>query len=457
MRDWTAGEVAVVGLGKSGLAASILLRGQGARVYASDASDTPAARERAETVRAAGADVTTGGHDLNRIAAARVVVASPGVPPDAAPLARAREAGVDVVSEVEVGLSALGDVPIIAVTGTNGKTTVTALVAHLLSAVGHNAVAAGNIGLALCEVALRAPRPDWIALEMSSFQLHDTPSLAPIVGVLTNLAPDHLDRYPSVEAYYADKALLFRNATSSSRWVVNADDPASLAMVHGAPGTEVRFSAQGRLGDAFLDRRHNELIVADEPLLHRRDLHLLGAHNVANALAAALAVITASRAHASIGARKRLASGLSSFRPMPHRLAPVGEFDGVEWINDSKATNVSSTLVALESMVRPTVLLLGGRHKGEPYTGLIPAIRSHCTHVLAYGEAAMTIMRDIEGQVPVEHVSGDFHGVTTRARALARRGDVILLSPACSSYDMFNNYEERGQAFADAARGGPRA
>lgn len=457
MRDWTAGEVAVVGLGRSGLAASVLLRRRGARVYASDASDSAATRGRAESVRATGADVTVGAHDLDRIAAACVVVVSPGVPPDAAPLVRAREAGVEVVSEVELGLSALGDVPVIAVTGTNGKTTVTALIAHLLSALSHDAVAAGNIGLALCEVALRTPPPAWIALEMSSFQLHDTPSLAPVVGVLTNLAPDHLDRYASVEAYYADKALLFRNATVSSRWVVNADDPASRAMIDGVPGTEVRFSASGRLGDAFLDRTHDQLIVADEPLLHRRDLHLLGAHNVANALAAALAVITASPAHASIGARKRIASGLSSFRPMPHRLAQVGEFDGVTWINDSKATNVASTLVGLQSMTRPTVLLLGGRHKGEPYTGLIPAIRTHCTHVVAYGEAAPTIMQDLAGQVPVEPVGGDFRAVTTRARALATRGDAILLSPACSSYDMFNNYEERGQAFADAARGGKGA
>ena len=453
VRDWSAGEVAVIGLGKSGVAASTLLRRLGARVYASDASDAPVTRTRAEAVRALGGEADTGGHDLERIARAACVVVSPGVPPEAPPIARAIAAGVEVVSEVELGLAGLPGVPVIAVTGTNGKTTVTALVAHLLSALGYDALAAGNIGLPVCELALRAKRPEWIALELSSFQLHDTPSIAPRVGVLTNLAPDHLDRYPSVAAYYADKALLFRNATSHSRWVVNAENPPSLAMVHDVPGVLLRFSAGGRLADAFLDRQHDTLVVADEALLARAEFPLLGEHNVANALAAALAVVTADPAHGTLGARSRLADALRHFEAMPHRLAPVGEVEGVLWINDSKATNVASTQVALEAMTRPTVLLLGGRHKGEPYTGLLPAIAAHCTHVLAYGEAAPVILRDLAERAPVEHVRGTFADVLARARDLARAGDVILLSPACSSYDMFTNYEERGRAFAAAARG----
>ena len=456
-RNWTTGEVAVIGLGKSGVAASTLLARMGARVYASDASDAPVTRERAAALRAVGMAADSGGHDLERIARASVVVASPGVPPGATPLVRAAAAGVEVVSEVELGLDAMPRVPCIAITGTNGKTTVTALVAHLLAALGFDAVAAGNIGLPVCDLALRDRPPAWIALEISSFQLHDTPSIAPAVGVLTNLAPDHLDRYASVGAYYADKALLFRNATWASRWVVNADDPRSLAMVDGVRGTAYRFSGSGRLGDAFHDRQHDALIVRDAHLLARRDLHLLGAHNVANALAAALAVVTATDAGASLDARSRIAAALRTFEPLPHRLAPVGEIDGVLWINDSKATNVASTLVALESMTRPTVLLLGGRHKGEPYTSLVPAIADHCRHVIAYGDAGATIMRDLDGFAPVEQVTGDFAAVTDRARQRSRAGDAVLLSPACSSYDMFHNYEERGQAFAAAAQGGVRA
>ena len=323
VRDWTVGEVAVLGLGKSGAAASALLRMLGARVYASDAGDAPLVRGNAEAVRATGAEADTGRHDLDRVARASVVVVSPGIPPDAVALRRAREAGVDVVSEVELGLSALPDVRYIAVTGTNGKTTVTALVAHLLQSLGLDAVAAGNIGTPVCDVALGGRPPAWMALELSSYQLHDTPSIAPRVGILTNLAPDHLDRYASIAAYYADKALLFRNATRASKWVINADDPRSLAVVDGVAGTTLRFSATGRLGDAFHDLQHDALILLDEPLINRRELHLLGAHNAGNALAAALAVSAASEAHTSSDARACLAGALRSFRPLPHRLAPV--------------------------------------------------------------------------------------------------------------------------------------
>ncbi len=389
-----------------------------------------------------------------RIAKASIVVASPGIPPDAAPLTAAHAAGVPVISEVELALSAMPGQRYIAVTGTNGKTTVTALTAHLLRAVGEDAVSAGNIGTPLSEIALRPQAPAWVVLELSSFQLHDTPSINPNVGVITNLAPDHLDRYESVDDYYADKALLLRHATHTSRWVVNGDDPEVLAMVRPARGVQHRFAVSGRFADAFLGGEGKQwLIVRDEPLMPRRELPLLGDHNVANALAAVLAVMTANPAHESLDDRDRLANGLRGFHAPPHRLEPVAERDGVLWINDSKATNVAASLVAIESMTRPTVLLLGGRHKGEPYTALGNAVARHCRHVIAYGEAAPVIERDLAGRTALERVDGGFAEVIARARELARRGDAILLAPACSSYDMFNNYEERGRAFAAAARG----
>lgn len=452
--DWLAGEVAVVGLGRSGLAATVLLRRRGARVYVSDAAAGGAAASHAALAREAGADAHDGGHDLARIAQSRIVVVSPGVPPQAPPLVAARQAGIPIVSEVELALDAMPGVRYVAVTGTNGKSTVTALVAHLLRAVHAEAEVAGNIGTPLSAIAMRDRFPQWIALEMSSFQLHDTPSLNPRVGVLTNLAPDHLDRYDSVEAYYADKALLFRHASSRSHWVVNADDPAVMAMVHDVRGSDFRFSAEGRLSDAFLGGKgKGQLILRDEILMPRRDLPLLGQHNVANALAAALAVIVADDAHDSYDNRHRLAAALRGFRPLPHRLAPVGEFGGVLWIDDSKATNVASARVAILSMTRPTVLLLGGRHKGEPYSTLAEPIAHHCRLVLAYGEAAGAIERDLRADAPVERIDGAFADVVERARAAARPGDAILLAPACSSFDMFANYEERGRTFAAAARG----
>ena len=276
-------------------------------------------------------------------------------------------------------------------------------------------------------------------MEVSSFQLHDSPHFAPEIGVLTNLAPDHLDRYPDVAAYYADKRLLFRNATDDSVWVVNGDDPAALELAANARGRRVRFSLRGP-SDGWYDAAERSLRLGGGELLRRDALQLLGLHNVANALAAALAVQEAGIGPAAI------AEGLRTFRPLPHRLEPVGEVNGVRWINDSKATNVASTVVAIEAMDRPFVLLLGGRHKGEPYTSLVPLLQPRCRLVVAYGEAGLLVEHDLAGRVPLER-GGDFVDVVARARRAARPGDAVLLSPACSSYDMFANYEERGATF----------
>ncbi len=452
--DWTRGDIAVVGLGRSGVSATTLLRRLGARVYASDAGTSAELASQGDALRSLGADVQVAGHDLARIAQASLVVTSPGVAPDAPPLASARGAGVPIISEIELALAVMPGLRYVAVTGTNGKSTVTALVAHLLRSVGVEAEAAGNIGTPLSELALRPSPPPWVALEVSSFQLHDTPSIDPAVGVLTNLAPDHLDRYASVDAYYADKALLFRHATRTSQWVVNADDPASMAMVKAFPGVQHRFATSGRLSDGFLGGKGKQhLIVRDESLLLRSELPLLGDHNVANALAAALAVMATDDAHESLDDRARLAAGLRSFRALPHRLEPVAEVKGVLWVNDSKATNVASARVAIDSMTRPTILLLGGRHKGEPYSSLIDAIARHCRVVFAYGEAAPIIEHDLAGRAAVQRIEGGFDAVMRQAHALARPGDAVLLAPACSSFDMFKNYEERGRAFAAAAKG----
>jgi UDP-N-acetylmuramoylalanine--D-glutamate ligase len=449
------GEIAVIGLGRSGDAVTRLLRAHHARVYASDSAATQSIQSTAASLRLTGADAQSGGHDLQRIERASLVVTSPGIPPGAPPLATASKAGVPIVSEVEMALAVLASsgARFIAITGTNGKSTVTAIVGHLLRSLGHDAEVAGNIGRPLSDVAMRVKPPQWISLEMSSYQLHDTTSLHPTVGVLTNLAPDHLDRYPDVQSYYADKALLFRNATEQSRWVVNFDDEAAMKLAAGVSGYVMRFSASGRLADAFFDKSHQALILLDEPLLKRHELPLLGEHNVANALAAALAVAGADPGHNSLSARERLAAGLRTMRPLPHRLESVGEIGGVLWVNDSKATNLASARVGIASMSRPTILLLGGRHKGEPYDGLLAVIRDHCKAVLAYGEARELVRDDLGREVPVQVVEGGFADVVARARSLAVPGDAVLLSPACASFDMFTDYEHRGREFARLARG----
>ena len=442
------GAVAIIGLGKSGVAASRLLARQGIRVYASDASDHPYAGAAADELKSVpGVEVEIGRHDLNKIRQATGVVVSPGVPPDAPVLTAARHAGVEIVSELDLGFRALALLPdggprSIAITGTNGKTTTTALVAHLLSAAGLRATTAGNIGRPVTDLALSNERYQWLSLEVSSFQLHDSPNFAPNIGMLTNLAPDHLDRYPSAEAYYADKRLLFRNASDDDVWVLNGDDQLVLDLARGAAGRKVFFSLI-KAADAWYDAKQKVLRLGGEALLKRDELRLLGDHNVANALGASLAV------HETGVPPPLIAEGLRSFRPLPHRLEPVREVNGVLWINDSKATNIAATTVAVIAMQRPYVLLLGGRHKGEPYTGLAPLLKDRCKLVIAYGEAGPIVEQDLKGKIPLERGT-TFEDVVERARRAAKKGDAVLLSPACSSYDMFKNYEERGDRFRAA-------
>jgi len=452
-----SGEVAVVGLARSGRSAALLLARAGTKVYASDFGRSAELDETAAELRAAGVDVQLGGHDLARLANASLVVASPGVPPDAKPFVAARAAGAAIVSEIEIGLSALPRLSYIAVTGTNGKTTTTAFIAHILKTLGLHAASAGNIGTPLTELAMSTTPPDWVALEVSSFQLHDTPSIDPTVGVLTNLSANHLDRYDGVEAYYGDKALMFRNATAASRWVSNADDADVQGMVEHVAGSHLRFSVQ-READAWLDRTTGELVVLGQRLIARDELPLLGDHNVANALTASLAVMAADPRHREPAQLDRIRAALRSFSALEHRIETVGEFAHVTFINDSKTTNVASTLVALRGMTRPTVLLLGGKHKGEPYTDLLPELERTARAVIAYGEAGPLIEQDLGGgAVPLTRLGSSFDDVVATARRLAHPGDVVLLSPACSSYDMFDNYEQRGAVFkrlASAAHAG---
>lgn len=451
--------VGVLGLARSGRAAALLALAAGERVFASDASDSAAALEAAETIRQAGgerAEVETGGHTAERLAQCDLLVVSPGIPPDAPVLRDPRVAGVTRISELEFAYRNLRS-PVIGITGTNGKSTVTALTAHLLDNAGFNAPAAGNIGLALSEVALRHTPPDWAVVECSSFQLADIDTFRPRIGVVTNLAPDHLDRYERVEDYYADKARLFENATSRSCWVLNGESDDVRRLAGDAPGTRYYFRTgslppAGELG-AFATAGSLHLrLDAREPdltLLRVEELRILGEHNAANALTAALAAALAG------APEEALRQGLRTFGGLEHRLEVVGERAGVLWINDSKATNVASTLVALRAVTRPTVLLLGGRHKGEPYTHLLPAM-TRVRVVVAYGEAGPQVEADLAGHVRVERVAGDFERVVARSAALARPGDALLLSPACSSYDMFANYEERGRRFKDLALAGER-
>lgn len=450
-----AGErIGVLGLARSGLAAARLALARGARVYASDAGSSEEVRTAAEEIRRLGGDADVGHHDLAKLADCDRIVLSPGIPPTAPVLRDPAVAGKPVVPELELAAEQF-DCPLIVITGTNGKTTTTSLTLHLLRSCGFRAEAGGNIGRALAEVALLDPQPEVVAVEASSFQLGGISSLSPDVGVVTNLAPDHLDRYATVEDYYGDKARLFANATPGSRWVLNGEDEAARALPGDAPGERFYFRIEGPLREGerggYLARDgvlRLRIATEDEPLAPSSEIPLLGPHNLANALAAAVAVRLVG------GDARRMGEGLRTFAALEHRLEPVAEIAGVQWINDSKATNLASTRVALRSMRRPTILLLGGRHKGEPYGGLQPELGAAVREVIAYGEAAAQIEEDLRGVVPVERVDGSFEEVVRLAASRARPGEAVLLSPACSSYDMFRDYEERGRRFRELATGG---
>ncbi len=437
--------VAVLGLGVSGTAAARLVHSLGAEVYASDAFEGPRQQEALEALAAEGIEAEVGRHDVDRILDARLVVTSPGIAPSAEIRRTVAQAGVPTVAEIEVAYRHLTS-RVIGITGTNGKTTTTALCGHLLRQAGIDAMTAGNIGRPLSDISMMKRQPDWVVVELSSFQLADLRAFRPTIGVLLNLAADHLDWYSSIERYYEDKARLFANADGDSRWVLNGDDAGVLTMARPAAGQRYLASSEAHeQPGAWLDEAGNlvqrlETGAAPETWIAAEDLPLVGAHNVMNALLAGLAAALAGCDAASIGA------ALTSFRGLSHRLQRVGEFDGVEWINDSKGTNVSATKVALNAFRRPLVALLGGRHKGESYRSLIPALRENARAVIVYGEAAPQIVRELGDAAPID-VAGSVRQLVRLAREAAEPGDVVLFSPACSSYDMFPDYRVRGQAF----------
>ncbi len=446
--------VAILGLGSSGEAAARLALAQGRTAYVSDLRTDASTAARGAELRQLGADVELGAHDLDRITDAQVIVASPGIPPDAPVLQSLRERGRRWVSEPEFA-ARFYRAPLIAVTGTNGKTTTTLLIAHLMREGALEVGVGGNVGGGLAPaastLALRDPPPAWFVLEVSSFQLADIEQFSPDIGVLTNLAPDHLDRYADLAAYYGDKARLFANATPDCRWVLG-DQPEVQALPGDHPGVRYTFSMARTEGvHAFVREGVLTLRVdgVEEPLLAREELPLMGGHNVANALAAALTARLAGVAPAAI------ARGLSTARALPHRMEPVGERDGVTWVNDSKATNVAATVSALTSLVRPVVVLLGGKDKGEDVSPLGAALQGSARAAVCYGAAGPRIADAIEPRVAVGlvHRAATFVEAVRRGATLARPGDLLLLSPACSSFDEFENYEARGRRFAALARG----
>lgn len=453
--------IAIVGLGASGRAAARLALRHGAEVHVSDDADTPSLRARARELRAMGARVRLGGHDPDWIAASRLVVASPGIPPGAPVLSALGRAGEGWISEPEFAFRFFRS-SLIAVTGTNGKTTTSALAAHMLEAAGVSVGLGGNIGGGLgppaSELALRTPAPEWLVVEMSSYQLGAVSRFRPDIGVVTNLAPDHLDRYPGRDAYYADKARLFANARRDSRWVLGSEVPAALPLDDEVPGTRYLFEA----GEAARERTgggdgtlaaytHDGWLMfasdGEERVMPVADVSLAGRAGLANTMAAGLAARLAGAGTEAIAAAARV------FPPLPHRLEPVAERDGILWVNDSKATNVAAAAGAIRTFDRPIVLLAGGQDKGEDLALLADAVRGRVRCVIVYGEARFRLRKALRRAASVVRVDAGFDAAVHAAARQARTGDVLLLSPACASFDLFSDYEARGHRFAALARG----
>ena len=430
----------VIGLGLSGVGAAALLVRQGYRVTVNDAA---AAEKLAGRIAELPADVEVllGSHPPALLDGASLVVVSPGVPWELPLLAAARSRGIEVIAEIELAGRALAGVPIAGVTGSNGKTTTTALLGAMLNAAGLRTGVGGNIGVAASTLVLQGGW-DAVVLELSSFQLEGCVRLRPRAALLLNLSADHLDRHPTMGAYLALKARLFAGQTPDDTAILNADDPALAGLV--VRSRIARFSLHDRSAEAHL--AGGTLVLDGTPLLPRAELPLLGDHNVANALAAALGAARMGASHAAI------AAALRAFRGLPHRHRVVSEGRGVRFIDDSKGTNIGATAAGLAGYAPGSIhLILGGLGKGQDFRELRPAIAGRVACAYLIGAASDEIGAALVGAAPLD-ACGTLEEAMRRAFARARPGEVVLLSPACASFDQFRDYHHRGEEFARLAR-----
>ena len=452
MNHWSEKSVLVLGLGETGLSALRWLSAQGARLRAADSrSNPPGLIEAARHV--AGDQIFCGPFGEELLAGMDLLVISPGVAKDCEFVQRASSRGIPVAGDIELFVQQLGLAAsrskIIAITGSNGKTTVTSLVEHLCRAAGLDAVAAGNISPAVLDVVLQrgAKQPEIWVLELSSFQLETTATLAADAATVLNISEDHLDRYADLNAYSAAKAQILEGCGIQ---VLNRDDARSMGMaiagktVHSfgldLPVNAADFGIETCGEDIWLRQGGQRLLKAAE-------LRIAGLHNIANALAA-LALCRALELPMPV-----LLDALRDFRGLPHRVERVAEIDGVLYYDDSKGTNVGATIAALEGLGRKVVLLAGGEGKGQNFAPLKPAVAQHARAVVLLGRDAALIAAALEGcGVPLLHAA-NMNNAVRQAAGLAKSGDAVLLSPACASFDMFRNYEHRAEMFVEAVHG----
>jgi len=435
--------VLVVGLARTGVATALFCAKRNAMVTATDLRPESELGEVPATLRAAGVTLELGGHSEKTYLSRDLIIPSPGVPADDELLVKARSKKITVWSEIELAYRFM-EGELIGITGSNGKTTTTTLVHHILKTAGKNAILAGNVGTALISVVDQMSAQTWSVVELSSFQLELTDQFRPDIGVFLNLTPDHLDRHKTMEAYAAAKERIFAKQTELDAAVLNADDAPTVALAPKKPQV-FWFSRKKDVAQGACVRGEDVVIVhrgKDEFVMKVSEIPLAGGHNVENVLAAVTAARLANVDAAAIGKAVR------SFQGVEHRLEFVKEIGGVRYFNDSKATNVDATLKALDAFPGRILIILGGKDKGSDYTVLQKPLREKAVLALLIGAAADKIESQISGSVAMER-AGTIEKAVEIASQAARPGDVVLLAPACASFDQFQSYEHRGRVFKE--------
>ncbi len=444
MLDLKNKKVLVVGLGKSGLAAALFLRRRGAQVTVSDVRSADQLAKEIPALIEAGIMVEAGGHGLLTFRRQDLIVVSPGVPLDTPELVQARNLGLPIIGELELAARFLQG-KTLAVTGSNGKTTTTTLLGEILGGAGLTTLVGGNIGLPVVELIDPSTDASWSVLEVSSFQLETTVEFHPAIAVILNITPDHLDRHGSMENYCAAKERIFARQTAADCLVMNADNaPCEKAAQH-TQASVYWFSvehpvAQGAWLDSGAVVYRASQNAETEQIMPLKGITLKGAHNIENVLAAVVAARLAGVPSESIR------RAVESFQAVEHRLEFVATRRGVQYYNDSKATNVDATAKAIAAFSGGIHLILGGKDKNSDYTELSELLRERVTAVYTIGAAAAKIESHLRGVVSL-HSCGTLDKALSAASAAARPGEVVLLAPACASFDQFENYEQRGRVF----------
>jgi len=444
--DLKGKKVLVVGLGKSGLAAALFLRRRGAQVTVSDVRSAEALAKDIPALLEEGIMVEAGGHGLLTFRRQDLIVVSPGVPLDTPELAQVKAFGLPVIGELELAARFLKG-RTLAITGSNGKTTTTALVGEILEEAGLPTLVGGNIGVPVVALIDESTDDTWSVLEVSSFQLESTQQFHPSIAVILNITPDHLDRHGSFENYARAKERIFAAQDQNDCVVLNADNARAAAAAARSAAEVHWFSLEHPVSrgawveDGFIVYRPTET-AATEKVIALSGIPLKGEHNVENVLAA---VCASRRAGAPVEAIRR---AIEKFRAVEHRLEYVGTLNGVEFYNDSKATNVDATAKAVAAFSTGIHLILGGKDKNSDYTQLAPLLRAHVRAIYTIGSAAAKIESHLRGVVPI-YSCETLDKAVSAAAAAARPGEVVLLAPACSSFDQFENYEHRGRVFKE--------